>query len=72
VDVILMLASESVYASSPIETVVEKVGYKILDTDNDKSANGDRGDEVPRKRWTGWRLSLSLARSRSRVMSWPL
>jgi len=53
VDVILMLASESVYASSPIETVVEKVGYKILDTDNDKSANGDRGDEVPRKRWTG-------------------
>jgi hypothetical protein len=52
-DVILMLASGSVYASSPIETVVEKVGYHRLVTGNDKSANGDRGDEAQRKRWTG-------------------
>jgi len=50
VDVILMLASGSVYASNPIETVVEGVGYKRLVTGNDKSANGDRGNEVPRKR----------------------
>ena len=50
VDIILMLASGSVYASNPIETVVEEVGYKRLVTGNDKSANGDRGNEVPRKR----------------------